>query len=96
MLHTLTGQQAALIRNHLVTLVARTETLLVSHPEETLCSRLEIDAKALLATWDSLCEDAAEPAERDDLVDVIAELQGRLPGGAALTIQIPPLKPDRR
>jgi hypothetical protein len=95
MLHTLTDPQAELIRNHLVTLAARTKTLLVSHPDESLCTRLSVDAELLLALWDTLCEDTAEPAEADDLVDVIKELQGRLPQGAALTIQIPPLRHDR-
>lgn len=95
MLHTLTDPQAQLIRVHLETLVARTASLVVSYPENSLCTRLSVDSKALLDLFSTLMTDQQEPAQADDLVDVIYELQGRLPKGAAVTIQIPPLKYDR-
>lgn len=92
MLYTLTQTQVDALRTRLSVASARSATLLVSYPCDTLCARLSVDAQSTLAFFDDSIADTAEAPDADDLVDVIAELQSRLPRGASLSIQIPPVR----
>jgi hypothetical protein len=94
MLYTLTQDQTEAILKGLHTSCIRTTTLAVRDPNDTLACRLEADAKALLALFES-CTATGTGSVEDGLVDLIGEVQARLPTGTAITLMIPPTRHAR-
>lgn len=95
MLYTITQDQLDKIRNYLATVRDRAFRLSSKFPDESLCTRLAVDSESAFNDFELMACSASGPPDADGLVDVIAELQGRLPRGTSINIMIPPLRHDR-
>jgi hypothetical protein len=94
--YILTQAQFEAIRDQLKTASERCKALEQSPLEErNLRSRLAHDSESLFNYFVNAVGGQTDEPDNDGIVDIISELQGRLPRGTAVTLLIPPSRHDR-